>query len=100
MLSMFPSLTRLIDAARVIELRIRMMALGRSSPDELLLMITEKAGAIEVAAAIMMRCGSSALLIDSYQKIAAATVARLSVTNQSANGPPAAASPNFNGRAN
>ncbi|GAC1333007.1 MAG: hypothetical protein NVSMB26_13480 [Beijerinckiaceae bacterium] len=70
-----------MDAARVIEIRLRMMALGKSSPDEMVLMVTEKLGAMEKATAILIRGGSPALVIDNYQKIVAANVARLSSAN-------------------
>ena len=78
MLSLFPIMTLMLDAASVIEIRLRMMALGKSTPDELVLMVTEKLNALEEAKAIMMRCGSPSLVIDNYQKIVAANVARLS----------------------
>jgi hypothetical protein len=78
MLSLFPVMTLLMDAARVIEIRLRMMALGKSTPDEMLLMVTEKINAMEEANAILIRGGSPSLIIDNYQKIVAANVARLS----------------------
>jgi hypothetical protein len=40
MLSLFPVVTLLMDAARVI--RLRMMAVGKSTPNEIVLMVTEK----------------------------------------------------------
>ena len=76
---MFPVMTLMIDAARVIEIRLRMMALGKSTPDEMVLMVTEKLGAMEKATAIMMR--GSSVVIDHYQKIVGANVARLSSAN-------------------
>jgi hypothetical protein len=78
MLSLFPVVTLLMDAARVIEIRLRMMALGKSTPNEIVLMVTEKMNAMEEASAIMMRGGSPSLVIDNYQKIVSANVARLS----------------------
>ena len=81
MLSMFPVMTLMMDAARVIEIRLRMMALGKSTPDEMVLMVTEKLGALETATAIMMRGSSPSLVIDHYQKIVEANVARLSSAN-------------------
>ena len=78
MLSLFPIMTLMLDAASVIEIRLRMMALGKSTPDELVLMVTEKLNALEDAKVIMMRCGSPSLVIDNYQKIVAANVVRLS----------------------
>jgi hypothetical protein len=78
MLLLFPMLTLMMGAARVIEIRLRMMALGKSTPNELILMVTEKFNAIEEAGAIMMRGGNPSLVIDNYEKIVAANVARLS----------------------
>jgi hypothetical protein len=42
MLMLFPMTTLMLDAVRVIEIRIRMMVLCKSTPDEMLLMVTEK----------------------------------------------------------
>jgi hypothetical protein len=78
MLSLFPIMTLLMDAARVIEIRFRMMALGKSTPNEIVLMVTEKMNAIEEANAIIMRGGSPSLVIGNYQKIVSANAARLS----------------------
>jgi hypothetical protein len=55
-----------------------MMALGKSTPVEMLLMVTEKINAMDEAHAILIRGGSPSLIIDNYQKIVAANVARLS----------------------
>lgn len=79
MLMLFPMLALMMDAARVIEIRLRMMALGTSTPSEMVLMITEKLNAMEEAKAIMMRGGNPSHIIDNYQRIVAANVARLSV---------------------
>jgi hypothetical protein len=78
MFSLISVTTLMIDAARVIEIRLGLMALGKSTPDELLRMVTEKLSAIEEANAIVMSGGSAALVIDNYQKIVRANVARLS----------------------
>jgi hypothetical protein len=61
-----------MDAARVIEIRLRMMAVGKSTPNEIVLMVTEKMNAMEEARAIMMRGGSPSLVIENYQKILSA----------------------------
>jgi hypothetical protein len=78
MLTLFPMLTLMMDAARVIEIRLRMMALGTSTPNEMALMVTEKMKAMEEAATILMLGGNPSHVIDNYQKIVAANVARLS----------------------
>jgi hypothetical protein len=77
-LMLFPLMTLMADAARVIEIRIRMMALGQSTPGEMFLMVSEKINAMEEAKAIIARGGNPSLVIENYQKIVAANVARLS----------------------
>jgi hypothetical protein len=73
-----PLMTLMADVARVMEIRIRMMALGQSSPGEMFLMVSEKMDAMEEAKTIIARGGSPALVIANYQKIVAANVTRLS----------------------
>ena len=80
MLLFFPLMTLLADAARVIEMRLRMMALGQSTPGEMILMVSEKMNALEEARAIIARGGDPSLVIANYQKIVAANVARLSAS--------------------
>jgi len=77
-LMFFPLMTLMADAARVIEIRIRMMALGQSTPGEMFLMVSEKMNAMEEANAIIARGGHPSLVIENYQNIVAANVARLS----------------------
>ena len=74
----FSSMTLMAEAAGVIEIRLRMMALGKATPDEMLLMVTEKIKALEHANGIMIRGGDLALVVDNYRKIVAANVVRLS----------------------
>ena len=74
----FSLMTLMADAARVIEIRLRMMALGTSTPAEMFLMVSEKMNAMEEAKAIIARSGNPLLVIENYQKIVAANVARLS----------------------
>ena len=78
MLMLFPMLTLTMDAARVIEIRLQMMALGKSSPDEMFLMVTEKIDAMEQAKTIIVRGGDPSHVIENYQKIVSANVSRLS----------------------
>ena len=78
MLMFFPLMTLMADAARVIEIRVMMMALGQSNPGEMLLMVSEKMNALEQAQAIIVRGGNPSLILENYQKIVAANVARLS----------------------
>ena len=78
MLMLFPMMTLMMDAARVIEIRLRMMAAGQSTPNEMLLMVAEKISALEEARVIIARGGNSSHVIQNYQKIVGANVARLS----------------------
>lgn len=77
MLMFFPLMTLMADAARVIEIRVMMMAFGQSTPAEMFLMVSEKMNAMEQAKAIIARGGNPSLVIENYQKIVAANVARL-----------------------
>jgi len=78
----FSFMTLMAEAAGVIEIRLRMMALGKATPDEMLLMVTEKIKALEHASGIMIRGGDLALVVDNYRKIVAANVVRLSATKK------------------
>ena len=68
----------MVEATRVIELRLRLLALGRSTLDEISLMMTEKIDALEQVKSVIVRGGDPSLIIDNYRKIVAANVARLS----------------------
>src|SRR5258705_2383964 len=63
---------------RVIELRLQMIALGGSTPGEMLLMVTEKIDAMEQAKAIMISGGDPSLVVNHYRKILEGNVFRLS----------------------
>jgi hypothetical protein len=71
-------MTLMAEAARVIEIRLRLMALGRSTLDEIFLMVTEKFNALEEAKSVIICGDDPSLIIDNYRKIVAANVARLS----------------------
>jgi hypothetical protein len=71
-------MTLMMDAARVIEIRLRMIASGKNTQDEIFLMVSEKMDAMEAAKAIIIRGGNPSLVIDHYQKIVTANVERLS----------------------
>ena len=66
------------DVLQVIEMRIRLVALGKGTSDEMFLMVTEKIEALDNARAILIRGGDPARVLDNYRKIVAANVARLS----------------------
>jgi hypothetical protein len=74
----FAVLELFAEASRVIELRLHMMATGRATPQEMLLMVTEKIQAMDHAGRILARGGSPIAVIDNYRKIVASNVERLS----------------------
>jgi hypothetical protein len=75
MIFWYPLLMLMADALQVIEMRIRLVALGKGISDE---MVTEKIEALDDARAILIRGGDPAHVLDNYRKIVAANVARLS----------------------
>jgi hypothetical protein len=78
MLFWFPVVMLGIDALHVVEMRLRMIASGKSTPDEMFLMVTEKIGAMEEARTIVVRGGDPSLVIENYRRIVAANITRLS----------------------
>jgi hypothetical protein len=78
MLFWFPVMALMVEAARVIEMRLQMIALGKGTSDEMFLMVTEKLDAMAQAKKIIVRGGDPSLVVDHYRKIVAANVARLS----------------------
>jgi hypothetical protein len=78
MLLAYPMLSLMIDALNVIDLRLRLIAAGKSTSEEMFLMINEKVNALEEARVILMRGGDAAHVVDHYRKIVAANAARLS----------------------
>jgi hypothetical protein len=65
-------MTLMMDAAR------EKYVFGKSTPDEMFLMVSEKMNAMGEARAIIIRGGNPSLVIDHYQKIVTANVERLS----------------------
>jgi hypothetical protein len=78
MFFVFPMMTLMADAARVVEIRLRTIALGKSTTDEVFLMVTEKVEAMNQAKPIIIRGGDPSHVIENYQKIVAANIVRLS----------------------
>ena len=66
-----------LEAAKVIETRLILIAQGKCTVDECLLMFSEKLGAFEHANAVIARGGHPELIINNYRKVVAANVARL-----------------------
>jgi hypothetical protein len=80
MLLLLPLMILTIDAGRVIEMRLQALAFGRITIDEMFLMLTEKIEAMEQAKRVVLRGGDPSLVIENYQKIVTANVARLSAS--------------------
>ena len=74
----FSLLRLLAEASRVVDLRLALLTQGKASPDEMLLMITEKVEAMHDAGWLLLRGGDPALVIDNYRRIVAANADRLS----------------------
>ena len=79
MLFWFPLTTLMIDAMQVIEMRLRLIAGGKGTPEEMFLMVNEKIDALTQASTILARGGNSGQIIDNYRKIVAANVERLTI---------------------
>jgi hypothetical protein len=73
-------MTLMVEATRVMEMRLQMIAFGKGTSDEMFLMVTEKLDAMAQPKKIIIRGGDPSLIIDNYRKIVAANVARLSDT--------------------
>jgi hypothetical protein len=80
MLFVYPMLTLMIDALTVIDMRLRLIAAGKSTSEEMFLMVNEKVDALDQARTILLRGGDAAQILDNYRRIVAANAARLSVS--------------------
>jgi hypothetical protein len=79
MLFWYPALTLMIDAMQVIEIRLRLIADGHGTSEEMFLMANEKIDALTQAGTILIRGGGSGQILENYRRIVAANVKRLSV---------------------
>jgi hypothetical protein len=66
-----------LEAAKVIETRLHLIAQGKCTMDEFLLMFSEKLGALEHANGLIARGEHPELIIDNYRKVVAANATRL-----------------------
>ena len=78
MLFAYPMLSLMMDALNVIDMRLRLIAAGKSTSEEMFLMFNEKVNALEEARVILMRGGDAARVLDLYRNIVSANAARLS----------------------
>jgi len=74
----YPVLTLVIDAMNVIDMRLKLIATGKGTSEEMFLMVNEEVDALADARNILIQGGDSRHLIDNYRKIVAANVVRLS----------------------
>jgi len=65
------------EASQVIEIRLKMLASGQATSDEMILMVREKVEAMEFARRTMLEGGDPALVVANYRKIIAQNVRRL-----------------------
>jgi sulfite exporter TauE/SafE len=72
-----------VDTARVMEMRLRMIAFGKGTPAEMFLMVTEKLDALEEANRILTLGGHPSLIMDNYRRVVAANVVRLTADRAS-----------------
>ncbi|MFK4522936.1 hypothetical protein ABIF90_000917 [Bradyrhizobium japonicum] len=80
MLLWYPALILMADALQVMDMRIRQIAAGNGTSEEMFLMVTEKLDAAAEARTIFVRGGDYSHVLDHYRKIVAANVERLSAT--------------------
>jgi hypothetical protein len=71
------TLTLTMEALQVIDLRLRLMAAGQGTSDEMFLMVNEKIEALAEARTILIRGGDPNEILDNYRKIVAANALRL-----------------------
>ncbi len=69
MLFWFPLTTLMIDAMQVIEMRLRLIAGGKGTPEEIFLMMNEKIDALTQASTILARGGNSGQIIDNTGRL-------------------------------
>ncbi|MBR0916066.1 hypothetical protein [Bradyrhizobium japonicum] len=78
MLAWYSLLILMADTLQVIDMRLRQIAAGTSTADEMFLMVTEKLDAAAEARTIFIRGGDCGDVLDHYKKIIAGNVDRLS----------------------
>jgi hypothetical protein len=66
------TLTLTVEALQVIDLRLRLIAGGKGTSEEIFLMVNEKIDALAEARTIMIRRGDSTEVLANYRKIVAA----------------------------
>jgi hypothetical protein len=64
---------------QVVDMRLRLVANGKATLDEMFLMTQEKIDALAQARTILIRGGNPEQILEAYRKIVAANVERLSI---------------------
>jgi len=77
MLMWYSSIALMLDALQVMDMRLRQIAGGNGTPDEMLLMVTEKIDAAAKAGSILLQGGSCDQVVAYYSKIVCANAERL-----------------------
>jgi hypothetical protein len=78
MLVWYSMMTLMADALQVMDMRLRQIAAGNSTSDEVFLMVVEKIDAAAEARTIFLRSGDCNQVVDHYRRIVSANVLRLS----------------------
>jgi len=79
MLFWYSALILMADALQVMDMRLRKIAAGNGTSEEMFLMVTEKLDAAAEARTIFVR-GDCSHVLDHYRKIVAGNLERLSAT--------------------
>jgi hypothetical protein len=80
MLFWYSALILVADALQVMDMRLRQIAAGNGTSEEMFLMVTEKLDAAAEARTIFVRGGDCSHVLDHYRKIVAENLERLSAT--------------------
>src|SRR6478752_2840119 len=78
MLFWYSALLLMTDALQVMDMRLRQIAAGNGTSEEMFLMVAEKLDAAAEARTIFVRGGDYTHVLEHYRKIVAANVERLS----------------------
>ena len=78
MLVWYSMMTLMADALQVVDMRLRQMAAGKGTADEVFLMVAEKIDAAAEARTIFLRSGDCNQVVDHYRRIVSANFQRLS----------------------
>jgi len=78
MLVWYSMMTLMADALQVVDLRLRQMAAGKGTSDEVFLMVAETIDAAAGARTVFLRSGDCNQVVDHYRRIVSANFQRQS----------------------